>query len=329
MARLRLFANLREAAGTSQAEFPGETVAEVLDAATAAYGPEFARNLTIAQVWVNGDPAEPGDAVTEADELALIPPVSGGAVATPASQGSGALLVIALLAALVVANLVNTPTFVFVVVGSALAWLWDMSDVLKLRTIAVNPIPLMIGATAAANGAYTWGVPGFAGGIAVAIFIALAWSVLDPQQRSARAVAVAVVLATATALATGSLTLTHLYSIPMVIAALAIAAAAGFAAWGVQQSGGELGGLDPNLGMVLGAVIAGLISGLAADTLSTTTMLLASAAAAAGLIAGRALGSLLRTGSVIHTARAPGLLTMFDAAALGVPAFWAAIWVFA
>ncbi len=32
MARLRLFANLREAAGTSQAEFPGTTVAEILDA---------------------------------------------------------------------------------------------------------------------------------------------------------------------------------------------------------------------------------------------------------------------------------------------------------
>jgi len=329
MTRLRLFANLREVAGTAQAEFPGNTVGEILDAATAEYGAEFARNLAIAKVWVNGDPAEPGDPVTEQDEVALIPPVSGGAVATQTGQASGALLVIALLAALVVGNLVNTPTFIFVVVGSALAWLWDVSDVLKLRTIAVNPIPLMIGATAAANGAYTWGVAGFAGGIAVAIFVALAWCVLDPRQRSVRAVAGAVVLATTASLATGSLTLTHLYSIPMVSAAIAIAAAAGFAAWGVQQSGGELGGLDPNLGMVLGAVIAGLISGLAADTLSTTTMLLASASGAAGLIAGRAFGSLLRTGSVIHTARAPGLLTMFDAAALGIPAFWAAIWVFA
>ncbi len=329
MARLRLFANLREIAGTTQAEFSGNTVAEVLDSATAEYGKEFARNLTIAQVWVNGDPAEPEDAVTDQDEVALIPPVSGGSLAAQASQGSGALLVMALLTALIVANLVNTPTFVFVVVGSALAWLWDLSDVLKLRNISVNPVPLMIGATAAANGAYTWGVPGFAGGIAVAIFVALVWSVLDPGQRSVRAVAGAVALAMIAALGTGSLTLTHLYSIPTVNAAIAIAAAAGFAAWGVQQSGGELGGLDPNLGMVLGAVIAGLISGLAADTLSTTTMLLASAAGAAGLIAGRAFGSLLRTGSVIHTARAPGLLTMFDAAALGVPAFWAAIWVFA
>jgi len=228
-----------------------------------------------------------------------------------------------------VSNLVNTPTFVFVVVGSGLAWLWDITDVLRLRRLSINPIPLMIGATAAANGAYSWGVAGFAGGIAAAIFISLAWSVLDPTQRSTRAVSISVVLALTTALTTGSLALTHLYSIPMVITAIAAAAAAGLAAWLVQQSGGELGGLDPNLGMVAGAVIAGVIAYLAADTLALTTMLLASAAGAAGLIAGRAFGSLLRTGSVVHTARAPGLLTMFDAALLGVPAFWAAIWIFA
>ncbi len=330
MARLRLFANLREVAGTGTAEFPGTTVAEVLEAATTAYGAEFGRNLAIAKVWVNGDPAEPGHAVTDRDEVALIPPVSGGALAAGLSSGSGALLVIALLAALVISNLIttNSAPFVFVVVGSALAWLWDVSDVLRLRSIAVNPMPLMVGATAAANGAYTWGAIGFAGGVAVAIVFVLAWSVLDPAQRSVRAVALAVVLGLAASLASGALTLTHLYSLPMVFAALAVVAAAGFAAWGVQQSGGELGALDPNLGMVLGAVIAGLISGLAADTLDLTTMLLASAAGAAGLIAGRALGSLVRTGSVIHTARAPGLLTMFDAAILGVPAFWAAIWIF-
>ncbi len=160
------------------------------------------------------------------------------------------------------------------------------------------------------------------------LIVALAWVVLDPTQRTVRSVAIPMVVGLATSLAAGALVLTHLYSLPMVFAALAIAASAGVCRMGIQQSGGELGGLDPNLGMVLGAVIAGLISALTADTLEITTMLLASAAGAAGLIAGRAFGSLLRTGSVIHTARAPGLLTMFDAAVLGVPAFWAAIWIF-
>ena len=329
MAQLRLFANLRETAGTGRAVFPGNTVQDVLDAAQVAYGSDFTRGMAIAKVWVNGDPATPETAVTDQDEIALIPPVSGGALAARTMDSSGGLLVLALLAALVISNLVSTPTFVFVVVGTALAWLWDTTDVLRIRSISVNPIPLMIGATATANGAYTWGAVGFAGGIAIAIMLTLAWTVLDPTQRSTQAVAVAMALAVGSSMATGALTMTHLYSIPMVIAAIAIAASAGFAAWGVQQSGGEVGGLDPNLGMVLGAVIAGLISGLAAETLTTTTMILAAAASAAGLIAGRSYGSLLRTGSVIHTARAPGLLTMFDSAVFGVSAFWAAIWIFA
>lgn len=328
MARVRLFANLREAAGTSLADFPGNTVGEVLAAAQAAFGPDFSRGLAIAQVWVNGEPAKNADGVTDHDEIALIPPVSGGALAARATDSSGALLVISLLAALVISNAVDTKIFVFAVVGSALAWIWDTTDVLRLRNIAASPLPLMVGATAAANGAYGWGTVGFAGGVAVAIMLSLTWSVLEPAHRSTRTVAISATLATISALATGSLVLAHLQSLPTVYAALAVAGAAAFAAWGVQQSGGEVGGLDPNLGMVLGAVIAGLISGLAAETLSITTMILASAASAAGLIAGRAFGSLLRTGSVVHTARAPGLLTMFDGATLGVAAFWAAIWVF-
>jgi len=329
MARLRLFANLREAAGTNVAEFGGNTVGEVLDAAGNEYGDEFIRGLAIAKVWVNGEPADRSDPVAQGDEIALIPPVSGGTIAARTVDGSGALLVVALLAALVISNLVNTTTFVFVVVGTALAWLWDTTDVVSMRGLAINPIPLMVGATAAANGAYRWGVSGFAGGLAVAVILTLVWSVLDAGSRSTRNVSVAMTLGITAALATGSLTLTHLYSVPMVIASLAVAGSAGFAAWGVQQSGGEVGGLDPNLGMVLGAIIAGLISGLAAETLAITTMILASAAGAAGLIAGRAFGSLLRNGSVVHTARAAGLLTAFDGAALGVAAFWAAIWVFA
>ncbi|MDJ0924599.1 MAG: MoaD/ThiS family protein [Acidimicrobiia bacterium] len=329
MARLRLFANLREAAGTGQASFAGSTVGEVLDAAQAEYGKDFAKGLTIAKVWINGEPADRDDPVGADDEIALIPPVSGGTTATRTVDGSGALLVVALLAALVISNLVDRTTFIFVVVGSALAWLWDTTDVLRLRKTTINPIPLMVGATAAANGAYRWGVGGFAGGVAIAIMLTLIWSVFDPAHRTTRAMSIAMTLALLAALATGSFTLLHLYSVPMVNAALAIAAAAGFAAWGVQHSGGEVGGLDPNLGMVLGAIIAGLISGLAAETLNITTMILAAAASSAGLIAGRSYGSLLRTGSVVHTARAPGLLTMFDGAVLGSAAFWAAIWVFA
>jgi len=76
---LRLFASAREAAGTGRIELPGTTVADVLDAARAELGDRFAAVLDGARVWVNGEPAEPGDPVGPDDEVAVLPPVSGGA----------------------------------------------------------------------------------------------------------------------------------------------------------------------------------------------------------------------------------------------------------
>ncbi|MDH3539598.1 MAG: hypothetical protein OEP52_06365, partial [Acidimicrobiia bacterium] len=58
MARLRLFAGLRQAAGTSQVDMPGVSVDEVLTAAAAVYGSDFERGLATANVWVNGEPAD-------------------------------------------------------------------------------------------------------------------------------------------------------------------------------------------------------------------------------------------------------------------------------
>ena len=78
MATLRLFAAAREAAGTGQAQFDGATVGDVLAAAVAAYGSNFQTVLGSCRVWVNGDAAEPTTAVSAADEVAVLPPVSGG-----------------------------------------------------------------------------------------------------------------------------------------------------------------------------------------------------------------------------------------------------------
>ena len=78
MAQVRLFASVREAAGRARDEVPGDTVGDVLDAARARYGPEFSALLQQCRVWVNGEPVGIEAAVTDDDEVAVLPPVSGG-----------------------------------------------------------------------------------------------------------------------------------------------------------------------------------------------------------------------------------------------------------
>jgi molybdopterin converting factor small subunit len=78
VARLRLFASAREAAGTGRDDVPGATVADVLAAATARYGERFAAVLEGCRVWRNGEQADGSEPVGDNDEVAVLPPVSGG-----------------------------------------------------------------------------------------------------------------------------------------------------------------------------------------------------------------------------------------------------------
>lgn len=78
MPTLRLFAAAREAAGTGAAEIAGSTVDEVLAEATRRFGDTFAAVLATSKVWVNGEEVPRTTAVGDNDEVAVLPPVSGG-----------------------------------------------------------------------------------------------------------------------------------------------------------------------------------------------------------------------------------------------------------
>lgn len=80
MTRLRLFAQARDAAGGErEVELEGATVGEVLDAAVGRFGESMAAVIAISAVWLNGEEAGRGDPVGPGDEVAVLPPVSGGA----------------------------------------------------------------------------------------------------------------------------------------------------------------------------------------------------------------------------------------------------------
>jgi molybdopterin synthase sulfur carrier subunit len=89
VAILRLFASARDAAGTGRDVVAGATVDEVLGEARQRYGAGFAAVLDTAKVWINGEPAALTDRVGDDDEVAVLPPVSGGALgADPHAAGS-------------------------------------------------------------------------------------------------------------------------------------------------------------------------------------------------------------------------------------------------
>ena len=78
MATLRLFASIREAAGERSLTIEGSTVGDVLAAAVDKFDDHFAALVPTCKIWVNGEPADRETSLTPNDEVALLPPVSGG-----------------------------------------------------------------------------------------------------------------------------------------------------------------------------------------------------------------------------------------------------------
>ena len=83
MAHIKLFASARQAAGTSSEEIAGRTVDEVLQIAAERFGSEFVAVMKTCRVWLNGEEVVGTTTVGEADEVAILPPVSGGCVSGP------------------------------------------------------------------------------------------------------------------------------------------------------------------------------------------------------------------------------------------------------
>ena len=78
MATLRLFAGVGEIAGTRRLSVEASTVGEAVSLAESRFGQEFAEQVQTCRIWLNGEPADLDAPVGSEDEVALLPPVSGG-----------------------------------------------------------------------------------------------------------------------------------------------------------------------------------------------------------------------------------------------------------
>ena len=79
MIRVRLFAALREIAGASEVEAEGKSAGDVIDVLSSRYGERFSQIAAVGSVVVNGERATRSTPVAAGDQVALLPPVSGGA----------------------------------------------------------------------------------------------------------------------------------------------------------------------------------------------------------------------------------------------------------
>ena len=78
MTKVLLLGPAREAAGRGRDEISAATVGELLARCVERFGPDFARVLAASQVWLNAEETTLDAAVGPYDEVAVVPPISGG-----------------------------------------------------------------------------------------------------------------------------------------------------------------------------------------------------------------------------------------------------------
>jgi len=82
--KVRLFAVLRELAGAGEVEATGRDVGDVAHELGERFGERFSSIVGVSSFVVNGERASPNTPIAEGDEVAILPPVSGGSPMGPA-----------------------------------------------------------------------------------------------------------------------------------------------------------------------------------------------------------------------------------------------------
>lgn len=319
MATLRLFAGLRDAAGTSKAQIEGATVAEVIDTAVAQFGPGFAEGVPRARVWLNGEEASPSDPVSPEDEVALLPPVSGGSTRLISAPPAPDLVLPGLVAlALVLGNVAGDRAWwAAAVVALAALWAGDVASTVASRGGDLPVLPALVSILVAAVAVHLLGPLGFAFSLVAAVVTTLAWGVASDSSRMLRVLSPAMITALVAASSVASLMLSRTVFVPEGRATglflVVVLAATAIGMFMERLSGLPFG--DPFSATALGAVAAALITA-AIWELDLVAFLIAGLALTVALVAGRTLGSLLRTRDVLLLDRAPGMMTVLDGAVL-------------
>lgn len=324
MAKLRLFANLREIAGTGRLDVPANTVGDVIAAANEQFGPDFERGVGTSRVWVNGEEAASTDQVGAGDEVVLLPPVSGGsqpASVAPADLMGFVPLVVAAVA--ILANLQNQEIWAAALVAIAAVWALDLNTSFTARGRVFAPLAVITTAAAGALAAHILGGTGYGLTVALAVAIVLGWAVAFPDYRQVDVYSPTLLAGLLAGLATASMILSRSAFSPdeRAVDVFLVAVVVGVALGSLVGRMPAIPFLDPFSTTAIVAVIASVASA-AIWNLDVVGYLLVGLGVAVALVAGNGLSSMFRTGTVTLTQRPPGVLTSLDGIVLAAAVYY-------
>lgn len=324
MAKLRLFANLREIAGTSRLDVSAATVGDVITAVNEKFGPDFARGVETSRIWVNGEEADTGDAVGEGDEVVILPPVSGGSQpATLASTDLAGLLPLAVAGLVALANLQSQPIWAAALVAVAAAWALDMNTTFGFRARVFAPLAVVTAAVASTLAAHILGGLGYGLAGPISVAVVLGWGVAFPQYRTIGAFAPTMLVGLIAGLGSASLILARstFSPDPQAIDVFLAATIVGVVLGSVVGRLPALPFLDRFTTTAITTVLAAMGAAAIWD-LDVVGYMLVGLGLAVALVAGQGLSSMLRTGSVLLTERPPGFLPSVDGVALAAAIYF-------
>ena len=313
MPRVRLFAGLREAAHTSEVVIDGTTVGEVLETASARFGSQFAAGLATAKVWRNGEEVDARQPVDPEDEIAVLPPVSGGSMNWGQELGSGGIGTLIVVVGLILGNL-SGDLGLWTPLLAAMVGLWtiDIAAAATERGHRVAVGALLAAEIAAMALIHLLGPPALLPALAMGVLFSLGAAVFVPRRRDLVSMGISAGIGTVGCGALASLML----------------ARSGF------EPGGRTIGyfLGVSVGTIILAevvkrlkssrilnrqntvVISVVVLSLLAAILwgfSITAFLLVGFGLAAAYLAGEGFGALLRSGR-LWTTPLPGILSNLD-----------------